>query len=1058
MSDEFDRNKEKDIEDFLNKFDKISSDFDQSSPVVPTTQEEVANGPQVDPLSTGSPVGRLDRLANSKSKRTKESGASREQKAGNDMANTHKKKKKKYRFNPKRLLLTLLSLLIILSAAVGTWVFSVVHNTPQIDADNIYSMLSENSVIFDDEGNKIENIFASGSGLRTNLDYTQMPEQLINAFIAIEDKTFWDHSGFNVIRIIGAIVDGMTSGDSISGTSTITQQLARNLYLEDKKSLRTMGRKVEEAYYAIQLERQLSKEQIIEAYLNTIYLGSGANGVAAAAQTYFSKDVTELTLAECAVLASIPQSPNKFSPIKKLNNEDISDPESLDYLYRGEVFSIWYQDEFINRQKLALRFLYDQEYIDQVAYEEALAQDIRASINPNIDVSAEISSYFADYVVSQVVDDLMYEYNIEEDAAKNMIYNGGLRINSTLNIEMQKMADTEFKNNDNFPSVTGLNKDKQGNARDAKGNILLYAYSNMFDEEGNFLLTQDEFQINDDGSMTVFKGNRLNIYKTEVNGEVDYSLEFKGMYTLDDGIFHSISGGYILIPAEYKSRDEDGNLLLTKEFFEERSQFQITDAGVLIAKGNYQLNQKVIQPQAAMIIMDYKTGGIKAMAGGRSLTGKLLFNRSLSARQPGSSIKPMAVYGPALQRTVDMVKNGVVAEGETLWTAASVIDDAPFVIDGKLWPKNWYEGYRGLYTLRQSVEQSVNVNSVKVFTDIGPATSLAFLKKLGVTSVVEEGNINDMNAAALALGGMTKGVSPLEMTAGFSTFANQGIYTEPISYTSVTNKKGEILLEKVALKESVMDRGVAYIMTDILRSTVANGIAKSAAIGSQPVAGKTGTTTDNFDAWFVGMTPHYSAALWIGNDINLELSQGSVSAARLWSKIMKQVHAGLPNASFPSADNVESIAVDTKSGKLPSELSALDPRGTVINEFFVKGTAPVEVDDIHVSVRICSDSGYLATPYCPNVETKVLINRPEGSVTTYGDMTVGDIAYEAPDYYCNLHNPDPSSYPIDPNAVQQPYSGGTDSENGSENTPELPITENNPIVDSNPFVMPDWLN
>lgn len=1040
MSDEFDRNKENEIEDFLNKFDKISSDFDQSNAVIPPSPTKTGDGMQEDHPSSGSPVGRLDRLSSSKSKHPRESGISGNDRAGNDMANT-RKKKKKYRFNPKRLILTVLSLFIILSAAAGIWVFSIVRSTPQIDADNIYSMLSENSIIYDDEGNKIENIFASGSGLRTNLDYTQMPENLINAFIAIEDKTFWEHSGFNVIRIFGAIVDGLTSGDSISGTSTITQQLARNLYLEDTKSLRSMDRKVKEAYYAIQLERQLSKEQIIEAYMNTIYLGSGANGVAAAALTYFSKDVSELTLAECAVIASISKSPNKYSPIKKLNNEDISDPESLDYLYRGEVFSIWYEDNFLDRQQLTLKFLKDQEYIDDVAYEEALAQDIRASINPNIDVSTEISSYFTDYVVSQVVNDLMYEYNIEEGDAKNMIYNGGLRINSTLNIEMQKIADTEFKNENNFPSVTGLNKDKQGNARDAGGKILLYAYSNLFDDEGNFLLTQEEFLMNSDGSMTVFKGNRLNIYKTEVNGKVDYSLEFKGMYALDDGIFHSISGGYILIPSEYKSRDEEGNLILAKEFLEGNSQFQITDAGVVIPKGNYQLNQKVIQPQAAMVIMDYKTGGIKAMAGGRSLTGKLLFNRSLSTRQPGSSIKPMAVYAPALQRTVDMINNGVATEGKTLWTAASVIDDAPHVIDGKLWPKNWYDGYRGLYTLRQSVEQSVNVNSVKVFTDIGPATSLAFLKKLGVTSVVEEGNINDMNAAALALGGMTKGVSPLEMTAGFSTFANQGMYTTPISYTSVTNKKGEILLEKVAEKESVMDRGVAFIMTDILRTTVTNGIAKSAAIASQPVAGKTGTTTDNYDAWFVGMTPYYSAALWIGNDINLELSQGSVSAARLWSKIMKQVHVGLPGASFPNADNVESVTVDTKSGKLPSELSALDPRGTVQSEYFVSGTAPVEVDDIHVSVTICSDSGYLATPYCPNQETKVLVNRPEGAVTSYESFTVGDIAYEAPDHYCNLHNLDSGSYPIDPNTV-----------------PELPITDNDPIIDSNPFVIPDWLN
>lgn len=300
-------------------------------------------------------------------------------------------------------------------------------------------MLSENSVIYDDAGNEIENLFASGAGLRTNLNFTEMPEDLINAFIAIEDKTFWEHGGFNIVRIFGAIWDSLTSGDSISGTSTITQQLARNLYLEDTMTERSLKRKVQEAYYAIQLERQLSKEQIIEAYLNTINLGSGAYGVQAAAQTYFSKNVDELTLAECAVLASIPKSPSKYSPLRRLYNEDITDPESLDFVYRGDTFSIFYQDKFLDRQRLVLAFMKEQGLIiDEDRYQEAVNQDIRASINPNIEVSSEISSYFADYLINEVVEDLMIEYNLNESEAKDMIYNGGLRIYSTLNVSMQK--------------------------------------------------------------------------------------------------------------------------------------------------------------------------------------------------------------------------------------------------------------------------------------------------------------------------------------------------------------------------------------------------------------------------------------------------------------------------------------------------------------------------------------------------------------------------------------------------------------------------------------------
>ena len=512
MSDEYlaDKDNEKEIEDFLSEFDKISNEFDKSGFASKDTENTNKNAEIIKVESfSKSPAGRLERLNESRTgrrRKTKDQDIDtiNDTEAGTFMAAKRKRKKKKYRINVKRLLLTLIFIAAIACTGVGAWVFSVVSGTPEIDADNIYSMLSENSVLYDDEGNEIESLFESGVGLRTNLNYTEMPENLIDAFVAIEDKTFWDHKGFNIIRIFGAIYDGITSGDSISGTSTITQQLARNLYLEDTKSVRSLKRKVQEAYYAMQLERQLSKEQIIEAYLNTIYLGSGANGVQAASQTYFSKDVGELTLAECAVLASIPKSPYKFSPIKRLNNEDISNPDALDFIYRGDTFSIWYEDDFVERQKLTLSFMKDQGYIDETEYQDAISQDIRAAIKPNIEISAEITSYFADYVVDEVVDDLMYEYNIDEEDAKNMIYNGGLRIYSTLNVNMQKIAEAEFSNNKNFPTVTGLNKDKYGNARDSKGNILLYEYSNMFDEEGNFTLKPEEYKMHEDGSMTIF--------------------------------------------------------------------------------------------------------------------------------------------------------------------------------------------------------------------------------------------------------------------------------------------------------------------------------------------------------------------------------------------------------------------------------------------------------------------------------------------------------------------------------------------------------------------------
>jgi len=975
-----------------------------------------------------------------------------------------KKKKKKYRINTKQLFKFLISAGLAFCIIIAAIVVSIIVTAPPIDPDNIYALLSENSVLYDDEGEIVDSL-NQGNGLRTNVSYNQLPPDLVNAFVSIEDKTFWKHHGFNFIRIFGAIFESITQGEKIGGTSTITQQLARNLYLAESKSKRSMTRKIKEAYYTVCLERKLTKEQIIEAYLNTIFLGSHANGVQAASQAYFSKDVEELTLPECALLATLPQLPNAYAPVKQEKNE-ILDTEGLDILRHGEEYTVWYNDSFIPRQQLVLKFMKEQGKITQNQYKEAIDYDIRTSINPAQDNTNDISSYFADYTIKQVLKDLIDKNGMKEADARNLLYNGGLRIYTTMNVNMQKVAETEFASASNFPKVVSLNKDKSGNVRDKKNRILLYNKSAYFNRDNSFTIKSGEYQKNSDGSLTLLKGNNLNFIKTKVQDVIDYNIEFKNnLYTVEDNIFYSIEGGIIQVPAEYKSRDADGNLTLSAKFLKERPQFFQSDenGNLTISSDHFSLRQKIMQPQSAMVIMDNKTGGIKAMVGGRSIEGRLLFNRTTATRQPGSSIKPMAVYAPALQSAAD---------GQTNWTAGSVIDDAPLYLQGKLWPKNWYNSYHGLYTLRESVEQSVNVNAVKVWMDIGAKRSLNFLKKLGVTSVVESGSVNDMNAAALALGGMSDGISPLQMCAAYSTFANQGVYNEPTCYTKVTNKKGEIILENKASTEQAMDRGVAFIMTDILRTTVTNGIAKRAAISNQPVAGKTGTTTDNYDAWFVGFTPQYSASVWIGNDVNIKLSQGSASATRLWSKIMQQVHANIPTGTFPTADDVIKKAIDTKSGKLPSEYSSMDPRGTVKNEYFVSGTEPTEIDDVHVPVTVCGSSGLLATPWCPNPVHKVAIKRPGGNVSG-----VADAIYDVPSAYCHLHNLDTSKYPISDNATVDPdfvppgssedgendtdgSTDGSNEENGNNNqtdtNPTLPPVVTN--IPSNPSKQPDWLN
>ncbi|QHI73342.1 transglycosylase domain-containing protein [Aminipila terrae] len=945
----------------------------------------------------------------------------------------------------------LAGLCLLGTIVLGVLTVTIIIDAPKINPNNIYSLLSESSTLYDDQGKVIDNLTSfSAEGTRTNVEYSELPKNLVDAFVALEDKTFWDHHGFNFVRIIGAIKDSFTTG-KISGTSTITQQLARNLYLSETKSERTLTRKIKEAYYTILLEKHLTKEEIIEAYLNTIYLGYNSYGVQAASQAYFGKDVSDLDLLECAALASLPQAPDSYALIKKIYPENIANPNDKDILLKGDVFYYVYNDISENRRETCLDLMKEQDRISDSELSDALAENLKDHLKPNPSSGSDISSYFADYVVKQVVDSLVNESGKSEEEANQMIYTGGLQIYTTMNSDMQKIAENEFSKNSNFPGVAHLKKDNSGNIINDARNILLYNYNNYIKPDGSFVLNSDEYKRNSDGSLTIYKGKRLIICNIEAQGKTDHSLQFKNMYTIDDGVFYIIKGGVVSIPSKYKTRDEDGNLVISSKLFEEMPKvFKSTSKGLVISSDYNSLGEKVVQPQSAMVISDPSNGAIKAMVGGRNNLGRLLFNRATTGtRQPGSSIKPISVYGPALQASADAVKNGTTMKFSDsvgvsklfgdYFTAASVIDDSPLMIQGKQWPKNWYSGYKGLCTLRTSIEQSINVNAVRIFQQLGVQKSLAFLKNVGISTVVESGGANDLNAAALALGGMTKGISPLEMSAAYSTFVNDGKYSEPMAFTKVTNNKGEVLIENSPKTKQVMDPGVAFIMRDLLQSVVTHGIGSKAAISNQPVGGKTGTTTDNYDAWFVGFTPQYSAALWIGNDVNIELSQGSAAAAKLWSNIMGKVCAHIPRGTYHSKpSNVISVTIDTKSGKLPSSLSSLDPRGTVRSEYFIKGTEPKSTDNVHTYVTVCSDTGYLATPSCPSTRKVVGVKRPYTV-----NPVVGDISYEVPHSYCPVHNPDPSKYPVSSSGKNYNFNGGQPSQDNPDSNGTIPDNTGN---------------
>ena len=811
---------------------------------------------------------------------------------GQQIQNRKKKKKRKLWH---RIILWLVLLLLAAVLAVAGYIAYIVMTAPTIDTSRIYDLLNTTSMVYDDKGEELEAVGTAES--RTLVSYGELPDNLKNAFIAIEDYTFYEHNGFNVVRIIGAVKNSILSGGRVGGTSTITQQLARNLYLSSERSV---TRKIKEAYYTILLEHDLTKNQILEAYLNTIYLGYNSSGVKAAAKSYFGiDDLNQLSIAECATLAAIPKSPSTNSPLRKvdINSVDQDDANIVAESSDGVYVSL-YNEGYRARQELVLQNMKEQGFITDEEYEAAFNESIRDDLNPTEPLQSSVSTYFSDFCLDEVVHDLMNEYSIDESTARDMVYNKGLKIYSTIDVNMQKIAEEQFEYAGNFPGVS-YRRDGNGNilGKGKKRSTILLYYKDNYLKNGAFTLTKDEYKIDDAGNLVILKGQRLNIYRTSSDKP---QIEFKNLYTRQGYTITVIKGGYFKgLEYRYLSFDGEDNAVVSKKFLDENPEFFQIDPDkntVTITEDHYELAQGSIQPQGAMVILDYKTGQIKVMIGGRGeMSGKKLYNRANQPRQPGSSIKPIAVYGPAIQSGVDK---------GTIYTAGTTVEDSPTKSG---WPTNWYSGYRGYVTLRTAVEQSINVVSVKIVNNLGYDYSVEMLKKNGITTIVEDGDATDLNPAALGLGGMLRGIPPLQMASAYGTFGNGGVHIDPTSYTKIEDSQGNVILESNPDKTQTYDPGVAWIMTDILRTTVTRGIASSAAIGVQPVAGKTGTTTDNVDAWFVGMTPQYATSCWLGNDVNIQLTRGSAAAAALWARVMRRECSGISYGSFGSPpDNVYS--------------------------------------------------------------------------------------------------------------------------------------------------------
>lgn len=762
-----------------------------------------------------------------------------------------------------KLLLVFAFALVVGVAFTGFGVYKgIIDSSPAIDAMDV-TPTGFLSTVLDTEGNTTATLVASGAN-RVYVTIDEIPEDLQHAFVAIEDARFYEHNGIDVKGIIRAGVKGILSGGHFSqGASTITQQLLKNnvftTWTTDKGFAKVV-RKLQEQYLAVKVQ---DKNWILENYLNTVNLGQNSLGVQAAAMRYFNKDVSELTLSECAVIAGITQSPERLNPI--------SHPEKN-----------------AERREEVLRNMEEQGYISEEEKERALADNVYKRIKKvNIkktEESSQINSYFVDEVTNQVLEDLQTMLGYTKADAYKALYNSGLTIYSTQDPKIQAICDEEVNNSENYVVQPQISFNYRLSVQKADGNIENY----------------------DEHTMLAYYQASNSAYN------INFASEEEALSAIE----------------AYKA--------------------EIMEPGDTIPEGGEYLHY-TLQPQAAMTIIDQSTGEVKAIVGGR---GDKVANRTLnratdSTRQPGSTFKVLAAYAPALD-----------GAGMTL---ASVEDDAPYTYANGTPLKNYDKRYRGFTDFRTAITYSINVVTVKCLTDIGVDNSYSYLEDFGFTTLKDSDRVQ-----SLALGGLTNGVTNLELTAAYATIANQGTYIKPRFYTKILDHEGNVLIDNTAQTKSVLKETTAWLLTDAMKDVITTGTGKLCNFEGMTLAGKSGTTTKSRDALFAGYSPYYTCVVWGGFDDNMP--QTTTSYAKLiWKAVMQRLHEGLEDKDFTMPDGIVTCSVCKKSGKLAKNgLCNCDPRGSqVTTEYFAAGTEPTEYCDTHVAVTICSASGKPAGPYCP---------------------------------------------------------------------------------------------
>ena len=762
---------------------------------------------------------------------------------------------------------------LFLGASFGYGLFrGVLDSAPDIHKIHV-GPTSYATKIYDKKGNLMSTLVTEGSN-RERVSYEELPKDMINAFVAIEDERFWRHSGIDFRSILRAVRGVVSDDSSAGGGSTITQQLLKNNVfgggLHEGKFEKYV-RKIQEQYLALELEDQPGldkkeiKKSILTEYLNTINLGANTLGVKVAARRYFNKEVSELSLSESTVIAAITKNPSKLNPITHPENNAV-------------------------RRKQVLHNMLSQGYIDESRYQEALNDPVYERIqNVNLVTQGEDKpySYYTDELTEQVVDALVERLGYKKEDATKLLYSGGLTIYANQDPDLQAIVDQEINNPENYDTAK-------------------YSISWRYTLQ------------HEDGTIVNFSEKDIEKYLKEGKG-----ISFNGLYTSKDQANKRIE--------EFKEKvtvDSDRILGETVDY--------------------------VLEPQASFVLMDPHTGEVLALTGGRGekKQSKTLNRASNVLRQPGSTFKIITSFAPA----IDLY-------GATL---ASTYYDSEYTLGNKTF-KNWYSGgYLGFQSIRDGIVYSLNIVAVRCLMEtVKPERGYQYAESLGITSLVKD----DENPA-LALGGLTRGVSNLELTQAFSAIANGGELEKAKFFSKIVDQDGKVLIDTTEDKPTqVMKASTAYLLTDAMKESMESNraFASDVRVSSTSTrahfdgmsqAGKSGTTSNNRDIWFIGYTPYYIGGVWGGCDDNQvlkdaktgEYNGGTGFHKDIWRKIMTRIHEGKTDPGFSKPEDIVEAQVCRKSGKLPTSGCYQDYRGSaVITELFAKGTVPTEKCTYHTS-------------------------------------------------------------------------------------------------------------